>query len=154
MESLTSPMHILNTACPGLVGKRKIPAAQVRNTAHIKNLRTVLARDGSAPTDEEPLAAALQPFCRRRSGSRSWVMARGGGWAQGVDWRIYGFAGFIRPGDEMQAEAGCFAPDGDGWARRRARRKCRLQSVAAVLSDAVSHTTNVCSGRPVPVRAV
>jgi hypothetical protein len=69
-----------------------------------------------------------------------------------VDWRIYGFAGFIRP---MRAEAGCFAPDGDGWARRRrARRKRHFQSVAAVLSDAVSHTTNVRSGRPVPVRAV
>jgi hypothetical protein len=60
-KSVTSPMHILNNACPGLVGRRKIPVAQVRNTAHIKNLSTVLGRDGSAPTDEEPLAAVLQP---------------------------------------------------------------------------------------------
>jgi len=86
MDSLLSLTHFVNTACTGLVGYRKIPAAQVRNTAHIRNLSTVLASDGSAAeaagagAEDEPLAPAAAlptPVCRCcRSGSRSWAMAR------------------------------------------------------------------------------
>jgi hypothetical protein len=72
VESVVRLTHFMNTVCTGLIGKKKIPAAQVRNTAHMRNLSTVLASDGSGAAAAPP----PPPLCFRRSGSRSWAMAR------------------------------------------------------------------------------
>jgi hypothetical protein len=127
----------------------------VRNTAHIRNLSTVLASDGSgaaAGAEDEPLAPAAW---RCRSGSRSWAMARGRpeeeegkmeGWRRE---RIWGRASLLAPTSgarprrfytAMVPGAGDAVRDGDELARRArrgtARRgcQCHYQVVAAAAS--------------------